>query len=233
MKTLSFVGMAALVLATAQNAFAEDRISASRTFNTAPEHALELTLAAGYSQGFGDVEKGDSASLTQMGRAGAGLQLGVGYRFEPRLMIGFYGEAAGYDPGTRVDKDGEVFSAAAGVQAQWHFAPYAQLDPWLGIGTGWRGYWVREDDSESYSMQGLDLARVQAGVDYRLAPGISVSPLLSLSVSKFFADRTPSDRDYEEIDHPTANVFLFAGIMGRFDLGPQRTLSGRSTVASR
>jgi outer membrane protein W len=233
MKTLAFVGMSALVLATAQNAFAEDRISATRTFNTAPVHALELTLAAGYSQGFGDVSKDQSASLTQMGQAGMGLQVGIGYRFDPRLMVGFYGEAAGYDPGSRVDKHGDVFSTAAGLQAQWHFIPYAQLDPWIGVGAGWRGYWVREDDSESYSLQGLDVARLQAGVDYRLAPGISLSPLLSLSVSKFFADRTPSDRDYQEIDRPTSNVFLFAGLMGRFDIGPQRTMGGRSAVASR
>lgn len=232
MKKLGFVGVGALVLVTAQNAFAADRISATSTVKTAPEHALELTLAVGYSQGFGDVKKGQAASLTQMGQEGAGLQLGVGYRFEPRLMIGFYGEAAGYDPGSRTDKNGDVYSGAAGVQAQWHFIPYGQLDPWIGVGAGWRGYWVREDDAETYSMQGVDALRLQAGVDYRIAPTFSLSPLLSLSATKFFADRSPADRDYQEIDRPTSNLFLFAGIMGRFDIGPQRTAGGR-TVASR
>lgn len=233
MKTLGFLGMGALVLATAQNAFAEDRISATRVFNSAPTNALELTLAVGYSQAFGDVAKEQTASLTQMGQEGGGLQLGIGYRFEPRLMIGFYGEGAGYQPGSRVDDEAHVFSAAAGVQAQWHFMPYAQLDPWIGVGAGWRGYWVREDGDETYSLQGIDAVRIQAGVDYRVAPSFSVSPLLSLSATKFFADREPSDRDYQEIDRPTSNVFLFAGLMGRFDIGPQRARSGRPAVASR
>jgi hypothetical protein len=232
MKMLSVVGVAAMVLGITESALAEEQFAPARYLATAPHKALELTLAVGYSQAFGDIAKQQSASLTQMGQEGAGLQIGVGYRLEPRLMLGVYGEGAGYSPGSLTDRDAHVSSAAAGVQAQWHFAPYAQLDPWIGAGLGWRGYWVKEDGVGTKTLLGADALRVQAGVDYRATPSLSVSPVLSLSATKFFAENAEDEHEYHEIDSPRSNVFVFAGVMGRFDIGPQRKAGGAS-VASR
>ena len=82
------------------------------------------------------------------------------------------------------------------------------------------------------TMLGADALRVQAGVDYRATPSLSVSPVLSLSATKFFAENAEDEHEYHEIDSPRSNVFVFAGVMGRFDIGPQRKAGGAS-VASR
>lgn len=232
MRMRSVVGATAIVLATAQSALAQDRISAERVVKTAPDRALELTLAMGYSRGFGDIAKPQTASLTQMGQEGGALQAGLGYRLSPRFMLGLYGEGAGYSPGALTRRNGHVYGAAAGVQAQFHFMPYALFDPWLGVGLGWRGYWVRQDGVPTHALQGIDALRLQAGIDYRVTPAVSVSPLFSLSATKFHAERGGAGRDYVEIDHPESNIFVFAGLMGRFDIGSQRR-AGAASVASR
>src|SRR5258706_11536884 len=53
----------------------------------AADNALEITLGAGYAQGFGDIGAGQR-TLGDQSSAGGELQLGVGYRVNPYFMIG-------------------------------------------------------------------------------------------------------------------------------------------------
>ncbi|MGC4087193.1 MAG: outer membrane beta-barrel protein [Polyangiaceae bacterium] len=157
--------------------------------------------------------------LSDVTRNGGSFQLGLGYRISPRFMIGVYGEAAGYERGDLQASGSDVAGAAAGVQAQWHFAPFEKVDPWLSAGFGWRGLWETQGDSVRHSLQGVDSLRLQAGVDYRLTSKISISPVLGVSVAQFLAEKQPGASDFNEIHGQRSNVFLFAGAMGRFDVG--------------
>jgi outer membrane protein W len=220
MKQFIQLGAFAVVSSFSSWSLAEDASpSAARSsvVGTAPSRAFELTLSAGFAQGFGDVSK--AAHISDFARDGGSLQLGLGYRLNPRLMVGLYAEGTGYDHGDLSSKDARVVGASAGVQVQWHFRPFRKVDPWLSAGVGWRGYWETENDSVTRSLQGVDSLRLQAGVDYRLAPKISISPVFGLSIARFFAEKHPGQSYFREIDSPQPGVFLFAGAMGRFDFG--------------
>jgi hypothetical protein len=154
---------------------AKDSASPSEDANArlpAADRSVELTVATGYAQGFGDVAA-EQPSLTDVGQAGGAVQVGVGYRLLPKLTLGVYGSGATFSRGDRVDGSTNLWSATAGAQADWHFIPSGStVDPWVSLGTGWRGYWVSADQGTT-SIQGLQLAKAQVGVDFRVAPQIA------------------------------------------------------------
>ena len=192
-------------------------------------HAVELTLGTGYQQGFGKIASAQP-SLTDVGHAGGAIQLGVGYRLLPQLTLGLYGSGAEFSRGSQVDSSATLYSAAAGAQADWHFLPGgSQFDPWLSLGSGWRGYWISENAGKT-SAQGMELAKLQVGVDYRMTRAIAISPVIGADLSTFFTQSTPESSGFHNVSSPEVNTFVFAGLMGRFDLA---TEPDRSQVASR
>ncbi|HET9956105.1 MAG TPA: outer membrane beta-barrel protein [Polyangiaceae bacterium] len=214
----ALIQLATFTLASSLSSLAlAEEPTPSRIVGTAPSQALEISVSGGFAQGFGDVSK--TTRISDFARDGASLQLGLGYRLSPRFMLGVYAEGAGYEHGALNSKETDSVGAAAGIQVQYHFAPFQRVDPWLSAGVGWRGYWETEDDSVKRSLQGVDSLRLQAGVDCRLTPQIALSPVLGVSIAKFLAEKQPGQSDFHEIDSPRSNVFLFAGAMGRFDLG--------------
>jgi hypothetical protein len=181
-------------------------------------NAVELTIGTGYEQGFGKFGSGQP-SLTDVGTAGGAVQVGVGYRVIPRLTMGLYGSGAMFGRGDQVDSSADLYSAAAGFQADWHFLPGGHLlDPWISLGGGWRGYWINANSGNT-SIQGMEIAKLQVGVDYRIAQSVSVSPVVGVDLSSFFTQSTPETNRFTNIANPDVNTFLFAGMMGRFDLG--------------
>jgi hypothetical protein len=108
-------------------------------------HDVELTIATGYEQAFGKVASGQP-QLQDIGEAGGAVQLGAGYRLIPQLTLGVYGSGAMFARADEAEQSTKVYSAAAGVQADLHLNPAGhEFDPWLSLGTGWRGYWAHTD----------------------------------------------------------------------------------------
>jgi len=197
---------------------------------SAAGRSVELTIGTGYAQGLGNVATGQSA-LTDVGTAGGAVEASVGYRLIPQLALGVYGSGAMFGRADQVDSSANLYSATAGVQADWHFLPAAhEFDPWVSLGTGWRGYWISADQGTT-SIQGLEMARLRVGVDYRLTPAVAVSPVIGADMSLFLSQSTPaSNGSFSAISSPEVNTFVFAGVLGRFDVP---TASDRSSVASR
>src|SRR5258708_3377141 len=155
--------------------------------------SVELTVGTGYAQGFGDISA-NRPNLTDVGQSGGAVQIGVGYRVIPQLSLGVYGTGAMFSRGDQVDSSSNLYSATAGVEAAWHFLPSAnQLDPWVSLGTGWRGYWIH-DDLGTASLQGLQLAKLQAGLDYRVSRDIAISPVIGADLSMFLSESPPFAR---------------------------------------
>jgi hypothetical protein len=192
-------------------------------------HDVELTVGTGYQQGFGNIA-GGRPSLLDLGQAGGAIQVGVGYRLLPQLTLGVYGTGAMFARGGQVDSSSNIYSTSAGVQADWHFLPARnEFDPWVSLGTGWRGYWIDADQGTT-SIQGLEMAKLQIGVDYRITRAVSISPVIGADMSLFLSESTPSSDGFRNIASPNVNTFLSAGILGRFDIP---TESSESEVASR
>ncbi len=179
-------------------------------------NAFEIGIGAGYTQGVGDVGR-SVPSLTDSGGAGTSLELDLGWRIDPHFLVGVYGTGAWFSTG---DAPGNAFnnwSATAGVQGNYHFLPGQSLDPWIGLGAGWRGYWVNRPEGRD-SRHGLDLARLQVGVDVPVTPGVTVAPFVGATATLFLTQQLAQETSFSDIQDRKVNVFFNAGLMGRFDL---------------
>jgi hypothetical protein len=216
--------------ANAQNQSKDEAKQEGATRDLAPAtHAVELTIGTGYEQGFGKFTSAQP-SLTDIGTAGGAVQIGAGYRIIPQLTLGLYGSGAMFGRADQVDTSTNLYSAAAGVQSDWHFLPGGhELDPWVSLSSGWRGYWLNQNVGNT-SIQGLEIAKLQVGLDYRLAQSVAISPVVGADLSTFFTQSTPQSNGFTNISDPQVNTFVFAGVMGRFDVP---TGAGTSQVASR
>jgi len=131
-------------------------------------------------------------------------------------MVGAHAELGVYDCGNLSGTD-QALSVAAGLEGQYHFLPSRRSDPWVGLGFGWRGYWS-DRGLGSYGLQGLDLARVRVGVDYRLTPTFAAGPVLGITATDMLRASPPQGTGYSEADGRKVNTFVFAGFAGRFAL---------------
>jgi len=233
MKTTALTVIAVLTTlggaARAEGRTAEQPKAESQATGPVNSDALEIGAALGASAGFGDVADG-RPSLNDTGVTGPSYELDVGYRFSPQFMLGVYGTGSNFFKSDSLPDGATIFSASAGIHANWHFIPQGDFDPWVGLGTGGRGYWISYDQGTT-SRLGLDIVRAQAGFDYRVEPHFTLSPLLGASVSTLLREKLVGQQDFQNIASPNVNTYVFAGIMGRFDIG--LSSSSRNAVASK
>ena len=187
----------------------------------AVKSAFEIGVATGYSQGGGKLG-GNMLNLEDVSGPGAAVEVDVGYRIIPELTLGAYGTFAKYQHGDSIDSNTDVLGATAGIQAAWHFRPDRSVDPWVSLGTGWKGLWLNPSSGKVTSLQGLELARLQLGADYRITKDIAISPVIGGSLSLFISQDSAMTTDLTEIQDKKVNVTGFAGLSGRFDLGGSR-----------
>lgn len=177
----------------------------------APAQAFELTVATGYTQGFGTLQPG--VSVPQVAQAGVGIDLGVGYRVDRHYSVSFGGS---YQE-LQAERDVATRGFAMTIAVQYHVVPTSPLDPWVELGAGYRFFWiVPVGAAENTLLHGPQLVRVRAGLDVRVSRGLAISPTLGADASMFaFQDNLTTT----VISSPTLSTFVFAGIQGRMDFG--------------
>ena len=185
------------------------------------QNAFEIGVGAGYTQGGGKLG-GNLGSLEDVAGPGGSVEIDLGYRLIPELSLGVYGTLSTAQRGDNLVGDNDVLGATAGIQAAYHFRPDRSIDPWVSLGTGWKGLWIDPANGKTTSLQGLELARVQVGADYRLSKDISIAPVIGGSLDMFISQDSPMTTDLTEIQDKKVNVSGYAGISGRFDLGGSR-----------
>jgi hypothetical protein len=183
----------------------------------APSNAIEFGLGGGYAQGVGDIG-GSSPTLTELTHGGGEIQLNIGYRWNPNWLFGIYGTGGKYNTGNNTPDGSDAYSATAGVQANYHILPGQQWDPWVGLGVGWRGHWISKPNGTD-SRHGMDIARLQVGVDYKVSPEFAISPFVGASATMFFTQSLAGQAGgFSNINDPNVNFFFTGGVMGRFDV---------------
>lgn len=189
----------------------------------APAHALEMTLGTGYTQGFGQIQKGSANNINDVANAGIGVDLGVGYRISPNVGVGVdaqYQEfsVAQSGPGTTAAR-----GMTAGVDMTYHFAPYSRYAPWVRVGTGYRMLWsVSNGPTQMY--HGFDFLRLATGFDLRLTSDVAMGPMIGADLNAFLW-RSGAGSGNSALSDPRVNTFVYAGVQGRFDIGGTRTSS--------
>ena len=190
----------------------------------APSKAFEINVGTAYNQGWGNLTDPVSAAGQTFGRqlqdvAGAGLQfeLDLGYRASPAFAAGIYGTVAQFTNQTQVEGT-NVRSVTAGIQGQWYARPFRSLNPWLTLGTGYRGNWVVPEVGGNIGRHGWQIARLQAGADFRLSRDVAIAPYVAGDINIIISENLPNGLS-RNLDGPPAFASITAGVLGRFDLG--------------
>jgi hypothetical protein len=224
MRSAAFA-IAGCLLAIGSTARADETTVVSRSApdtKTGLYNAFEIGIGAGYVQGVGDVGDGVH-SLTDSGGPGVFGELDLGWRINPNWLVGVYGTTGWLSTGDASGNAHNNWTTSAGVQGTYHFLPGENFDPWITLGTGWRAYFVNRPEGRD-ARHGWEFARLQVGVDIpTLQPGITISPYIGASSTLFFTQELAQDTSFSDIQNRKVNVFLNAGVMGRFDvLGSNR-----------
>jgi hypothetical protein len=226
MKTLSMIAFSSLAVFAGKTALADDNDSLSTSSNfdhavAAPSNAVEVGVATGYTQGVGPVG-GGMQHVEDVSKAGGVVELDALYRIDPHWAVGAYGSFSKYATGDQLNDQTDVLGATAGIQGAVHLRPERSVDPWVSLGTGWRGLWLSPQSGKNTSLQGLELARLQIGVDYRVSKDVAIAPVIGGSLNMFVSQDSPMTTQYTEISDKKVNFIGFAGLAGRFDLGGKR-----------
>jgi hypothetical protein len=226
MKNMTLFALSFTSLLAGNLAYADDNESPSAdgSFDhhvAAPANALEIGVATGYTQGVGPIG-GDMQHVEDISKAGGAFELDAMYRINPTFAVGGYGSFAKYASGDQISDQTDVLGATAGIQATAHLRPDRSVDPWVSLGGGWRGLWLSPQSGKNSSLQGLELARLQVGVDYRVTEDVAIAPVIGGSLNLFLSEDSPMTSQYTDITDKKVNFIGFAGLAGRFDLGGKR-----------
>jgi hypothetical protein len=176
----------------------------------APARAFELTVASGYTQGFGTLRPG--TTVPDVAKAGLGVEANAGYRIEPRYSVSLGGSYQELEP----ERDDGVRAFAWTLALQYHLAPASRLDPWLELGSGYRMLWlVPFGSGQTTLMHGPQLVRLRAGLDIRVSPEVAISPVIGADATMFVVQ---DDVSATAIADPRLSTFVFAGVQSRIDI---------------
>ena len=201
----------------------------------APRNAVELGVDAGYTQGFGNINRG--RGIGDVAGAGGTIGATIGYRIDPRWSVGASGQYQGFGsammPVGGAPSNVTVRGATAGIQGTYHIRPYNRVDPYLTVGTGYRVL-IESPSGNQPSMftHGLELAKLEVGLDVRPTDSVAVSPVIGADLNMFMW-RGGGGAEVASLTNRSVNTFVFAGVKGRFDLGGTRERSPEQQVGRR
>ena len=170
----------------------------------APKNAFEIGVGTGWTQGYGQLRSG--VDMRDVITPGIGIDLALMYRINPHWAFGLAGQYQEFEAERATGARGMT----AGLAAAYHVAPWARVDPWVQIGSGYRGLWETHSGTDATSTQGIEVAKLSLGLDVRVSRDVAMGPVVGADVS------IPSVSD------PRAATFVFAGAQARFDVGGRR-----------
>jgi outer membrane protein OmpA-like peptidoglycan-associated protein len=210
-----------------------DETEVTSSIRTAPRRAFELGVDAGWTQPFGDINRG--RSIGDLVGPGFGVGLGLGYRISPHFAVTLGGAYHESNEGRILPDSTEVRGLALSLTGTYHFRPYSFIDPYVSLGGGYRMLWQVPDAPQTQILtHGVQLAKLQVGVDYRVAKNVAVGPFVAADLNYFLWDNPEGPRGDLDIQANRVNTFISAGIAGRFDFGgsprPQTATARTTTV---
>jgi hypothetical protein len=163
---------------------------------TADETPIALELGARLSFGYplGNVDApatigGASVKdpLDQTAAEIAPVWFDFGFRVASRWYVGLSASIAPGWAGGALNRECAsctLLDLRAGVDVHYHLRPGLLWDPWFGGGLGYE--WLNVSESEgTLQASGLELANLQAGLDYLLGPVFSVGPFVALTAAEY------------------------------------------------
>jgi hypothetical protein len=216
MRTIIAALVGSLVLAASATALAQEETSGGYWGQRvdAPRNAAEITIGTGYTQPFGLVRQG--VNLQDVATAGAGVEAGLGWRIDPRWMVG--GTLQYNELTSQVAGASGVRGGSGTVDGTFHFLPYDRADPWVKLGTGYRMMWTVNDQHPNVLTHGFELARLSLGLDVRTSSGLAIAPVVGADLNVFVWEQAQG-ASTSNISDPRVSTFIYAGIQARMDVG--------------
>ncbi len=213
MKKLAVLVPLSVVLLGSARSGAQEELFSRRPI-AAPSNAFEPGVAVGYTQPVGLIERG--RNIHDVAGPQVAVEASAGWRIVPELSIAVSGQ---YFSGQANAADISIIRGfTSGVDATYHFDPHAHFDPFLQAGVGYRMMWaVGTNNGTDVLDHGFRLFRLIAGLDMKRTPSIAIAPIVGADVNMFLWQR--ENGRTTNISDPRANVFLFGGLMGKFDVG--------------
>jgi hypothetical protein len=206
----------AAVLVTARGARAED------------VRGLELGVRVGMGLPFGKVDGAVGDSLDQTIAYAVPVGLDVGYRVDPRLLVGAYGTYASASPASALRDDCSSHGlqcstdgVRAGIEVQVHSPHEGPWDPWMGLGSGYE--WMRVRSSAGpLSAGGWEFLHLEAGVDLRPVSAFGLGPFVTWAIGQYQYESFP-DRGSSAVSSRAVHEWLIFGFRGTVDIGRRLT----------
>ncbi|MDC0711244.1 hypothetical protein POL68_22430 [Stigmatella sp. ncwal1] len=191
---------------------------------------FSLGLRAGVGLPFGKTTgegRGDSGKLSNTFSALIPLQLDVGYFINSHLYVG---GSFQYGLGLLAEDCGEGASCSAsvmrfGANVDYHFAPLAKVDPWVGLGIGYEllsfsasATLGGQKFESSSSGGGFEFAALQGGIGFQLNKNFTVGPFVTFTVGQYssFSLSDGEDSVSEDIEKKSIHSWLMGGVRAQY-----------------
>jgi hypothetical protein len=110
-------------------------------------------------------------------------------------------------------------SVRLGLEVRYTFTPEESLSGWIGYGFGWTNGSQTISDAGHYSetstVQGLELARLSGGLDFRASRGFGLGPFAMVSLGRYTHQRTELNNVVTfsgSIDEPALHAWASVGL---------------------
>jgi hypothetical protein len=166
-----------------------------------PATGFQMAIRTGLAIPFGSVgaDAADATSKVAMSDVFSPqvpIIVDLGGKPIPNLFVGAYigigfGGAAGKqaDACSKANAGCVAASFRIGVEVQYHIAPEAKLNPWVGYGIGLEGNAVSGKGSDgnqvTQSLGGVEYAHISGGFDFRLNKGFGIGPMADFSMGQY------------------------------------------------
>jgi hypothetical protein len=158
------------------------------------------------------------------------LMLDIGGKLNPHVFLGAYLGLGFGGVGSEMAADCSANSATClhasfrvGAQVQYNVAPAAKVNPWVGYGIGIESSGVGASTSSgeaTAAMAGFELARLMAGVDFRMGSGIGVGPFVDLTLGRYSSATLDDGSGQETFDIRNKAMHSWLTLGVRFVLFP-------------
>jgi hypothetical protein len=178
-------------------------------------------VRVGYAASAGDLHQG--APMSDGLDSQVPIQLDLGWRLLPRLVVGIYGAYGIAQVGklciAGADCSGSVLDL--GAQAAWRFG-IGKVSPWAGAGIGyeWGKYLVRVGgDRLDVRVRGPEFVRLVGGVDFVLGEKFALGPFLQWGFGRYanLDSSGPLGSFSGGIPDKSTHSWLTIGVRGTFD----------------
>ena len=194
--------------------------AASAAAAPAEERPFRLGASVGVAAPFGKLQGDDPTLLSDFVRHQIPIALEAGYMVTPQLLLGVsaqYGFVSTQSiPSGLGHPHGRDFNL--GVQLQYHPSAPGRFDPWLGLGMGYESLTLSADDEHddlTLRLSGIELAKLQAGLNVRIGNVVSIGPFASYSIGTYlFQHLAGSGIARNENLDPALHEWLTFGLKG-------------------